>query len=61
MTNDIKAPGLPVVPVAKIAQYKLDYFVRKHDLTTIRARSILAKAGGSRDKANAAAILANSK
>ncbi len=59
MTNDIKAPGLPVV--AKIGQYKLDYFVRKHDLTTIRARGILAKAGGSRDKANAAAILANSK
>lgn len=61
MTDD-KALGIPDKPVvADLSQYKLDYFVKKHDLTTIRARSILARAGASRDKANAAAILANRK
>ena len=38
-----------------VGQYKLDYFVKKYDLTTIQARVILAKAGSNRDKANAAA------
>ena len=44
-----------------VGQYKLDYFVKKYDLTTIQARVILARAGCNRDKANAAAIAASSK
>jgi hypothetical protein len=44
-----------------VGQYKLDYFVKKYDLTTIQARVILARAGSTRDKANAAAIAASSK
>ena len=48
-------------PVAGPVQYKLESFVRKHHLTTMRARTILANAGASREKADAAAVRANSK
>ncbi len=59
MTNDTKAIVLPLA--MNVTQYKLDYFVRKYDLTTIQARGILARAGTSRDKADAAARAASSK
>jgi len=62
MTSDIKPIGPPKTARAvSVGQYKLDYFVKKYDLTTIQARVILAKAGSNRDKANAAAIAASSK
>jgi hypothetical protein len=58
MINDNKA-ALPLA--VHLAQYKLDYFVRKFDLTTMQARGILARAGTSREKANAAALAVSSK
>jgi hypothetical protein len=62
MRSDTKAIEPPKGARAlSVGQYKLDYFVRKYDLTTIQARVILARAGSKRDKANAAAIAANSK
>jgi hypothetical protein len=62
MRSDTKAVGPPKsARTLSVGQYKLDYFVKKYDLTTIQARVILARAGSNRDKANAAAIAASSK
>jgi hypothetical protein len=62
MRSDTKAVEPPTSARAlSVGQYKLDYFVKKYDLTTIQARVILARAGSNRDKANAAAIAASSK
>jgi len=47
--------------ISSAHQYKLESFVRKHNLTTMRARAILARSGDSRQKADAAAALANGK
>ena len=33
-------------------QYEVRYFARKHHITAVKARGILAKAGRDRDKAN---------
>ena len=62
MRSDTKAiePPKRARPMS-VGQYKLDYFVKKYDLTTIQARVILARAGSNRDKANAAARAASSK
>jgi len=61
MRSDTKAVEPPTSARAlSVGQYKLDYFVKKYDLTTIQARVILARAGSNRDKANAAAIAASS-
>ena len=37
------------------APYSVDYFARKHDITTEQARELMRKLGRDRDKLNAAA------
>ena len=37
------------------APYSVDYFARKHDISTEQARELMRKLGRNRDKLNAAA------
>ena len=42
-------------------QYEVSYFAKKHGLTADEARKIIANAGPSRERADAAALLVKSR